>query len=127
MPQRFKLGDIVVGNHDALRYQHRRITEVIAIGGGNTLKVRWLNEGEGTYTSRAIQFHVPAQRGGVDIGNNILPRNAVAEEIRGKHSSKVWIVTRRNGLKRFDYPSDEFFHEVSPVHDETLNRPASFA
>ena len=106
MPQRFKLGDIVVGNHDALRYQHRRITEVIAIGGGNTLKVRWLNEGEGTYTSRAIQFHVPAQRGGVDIGNNILPRNAVAEEIRGN--------PRQNAPQRGLIANDGDYNDSSP-------------
>lgn len=83
MPRRFKVGDIVEGKHAALRNQRGRITEVIAIAGGNNFKVRWLNGGEGTYTSRAIQFHFPAQPGGVVIGNNILPRNAVAEEIRG--------------------------------------------
>lgn len=83
MPRRFKVGDLVEGKHAALRNKRGRIIEVVAIVGGNNFKVRWMIGGEGTYSSRAIQFLVPAQPAGVVFGNNILPRNALAEEIGG--------------------------------------------
>ena len=79
MPRQFKVGDIVEGKHAALRNQRERITEVIAIAGGNNFKVRWLNGGEGTYTSRANQFHVPAQPGGVVIVIGMLSPRKFAE------------------------------------------------